>query len=83
MAEAGFLHDSRCADALDRLEQKALPGGGWTTDGRAYYRVGKLGEPPELNKDKVSWGKQKDSPFNEWVTVDALYILTEAKRVNL
>lgn len=83
MAEAGFLQDSRCAEALDLLEQKALPGGGWTTDGRTYYRVGKPGEPPERNADKVSWGRQKESPLNEWVSVDALYVLTEAHRVKL
>lgn len=83
MAEAGFLHDNRCADALDLLEQKALPGGGWSSDGRAYYRVGKPGKDPQLNEDKVSWGKQKDSSLNEWVTVDALYVLTEAQRVKV
>jgi len=83
LTEAGFLHDSRCAEALDLLEQKALPGGGWTTDGRAYYRVGKPGAPLGRNSDKVSWGKQKGSPLNEWVTLDALYVLNEAHRVKL
>ena len=83
MAEAGFVRDSRCEEALDLLEQKALPGGGWTTDGRAYYRVSQQRELPQLNEDKVSWGKQKGRPFNEWVTVDALYVLSEAQRVQL
>jgi hypothetical protein len=83
MAEAGFLHDSRCAEALDLLEQKALPDGGWTTDGRIYYRVGKPGRLPQLNEDKVSWGKPKERSLNEWVTVDALYVLTEAHRMKL
>lgn len=83
MAEAGFLHDQRCADALDILEQKALPTGGWTADGRAYYQESQGDESPQLNKDKVSWGRQKGSPFNEWVTTDALFVLTEARRVQL
>jgi len=83
MAEAGFIRDSRCAEALEWLEQKALPGGGWTTDGRAYYRVRKPGEHAQLNEDKVSWGKQNDSFFNQWVTVDALYVLSEAHRMSL
>src|SRR5581483_6571300 len=83
MAEAGFVHDNRCTDALDMLEQKSLPSGGWTTGGRAYYRVSQDREHPQLHDDKVSWGKQKGHPFNEWVTVDALYVLSEAQRVKL
>jgi hypothetical protein len=83
MAEAGFLHDSRCAYALDLLEQKALPRGGWTTNGRAYHRVSQQQGHPQLNDEKVSWGKPKGSPLNEWVTVDALYVLSEAQRVQI
>ena len=65
------------------MELKALPGGGWTTDGRAYYRVKKSGEHPHLNEEKVSWGKKHSSLLNEWATVDALSVLLEAHRVNL
>ena len=38
MAEMGLIKDPRCADALDLLERKELPGGGWAAQGR-FYKV--------------------------------------------
>jgi hypothetical protein len=38
MGEAGFLDDPRCGEALDLLESRRLPDGGFPADGR-YYRV--------------------------------------------
>ena len=38
MAEAGFIRDERCADALDLLESKRLPDGGFPAEFK-YYRV--------------------------------------------
>ncbi len=83
MAESGFIHDSRCEDALNMLEEKELSGDGWTTDGRAYYKVSQQADKPQLNYDKISWGRKKDSTINEWTTVDALYVLSEAHRLNI
>ena len=83
MAESGFIHDSRYEDALNMLEEKELSGGGWTTDGRAYYKVSQQADKPQLNYDKISWGRKKDSTINEWTTVDALYVLSEAHRLNI
>jgi hypothetical protein len=34
MAEIGLINDPRCADALDLLERKELPGGGWPAEKR-------------------------------------------------
>jgi hypothetical protein len=38
MAETGHLEDPRCGPALDLLEQKRLPDGGWPAESR-YYSV--------------------------------------------
>ena len=38
MAEMGLIKDPRCADALDLLERKELPRGGWAAEGR-FYKV--------------------------------------------
>jgi hypothetical protein len=47
-------HDYRAAaaDALDLLEQKELPSGGWPAD-RRYYKVG---SKVELRADHVDLG---------------------------
>jgi hypothetical protein len=34
MADAGQIGDDRCADALDLLESRELPGGGWPAANR-------------------------------------------------
>lgn len=38
LAEAGFIDDPRCQDALDLSESKRLPDGGWPAE-KKYYRV--------------------------------------------
>ena len=37
-AEIGLTEDERCADALDLLESKALPTGGWPAESRYYKK---------------------------------------------
>jgi hypothetical protein len=37
-AEIDFTDDERFTDALDLLEEKVLPSGGWPTEGR-YYKI--------------------------------------------
>jgi hypothetical protein len=38
MAEMGLIRDSRCDDALDLLEKKERPNGGWAAQG-IFYKV--------------------------------------------
>jgi len=77
MAEAGFISDPRCADALDVLESKQLPGGGWPAEERFYKTAGAQTSGYEL----ISWGSTGKTHMNEWVTADALYVLKSAGRL--
>jgi hypothetical protein len=76
LARMGQVRDPRCAEALDRLEAKERAGGGWAPDGR-FYDHGR--EPARRGTDRVRWGPT-DGRFNEWVTVDALTVLSAAGR---
>jgi hypothetical protein len=77
MVEAGFLHDSRCSKALELLESKRLPGGGFPAEGR-YYKVV---EEPENGGSLVDWGGTSKQRMNAFVTVDALSVLKAAGRL--
>jgi hypothetical protein len=78
MAEVGRIRDPRCADALDLLEERRLPGGGWPAEKR-HYKV----SPKVMvsNADYVDWGGTSPKRTNEWVTVDALTVLRAAGRL--
>lgn len=80
MAEIGKLRDPRCADALDLLEEKRLPDGGWGAE-RRYYKVSPKAMVP--NADFVDWGGTSRSRMNEWVTVDALAALVAGGRLSV
>ncbi|MBK8982765.1 MAG: hypothetical protein IPM38_10710 [Ignavibacteria bacterium] len=77
MAEAGFIKDRRCTEALDLLESKALPAGGWAAE-KKYYTVS---DDFIMNADSVGWGETGKRKMNEWVTADALYVLKSAGRI--
>ena len=77
MAEAGFIRDPRCDDALDLLEGLQLPGGGWAAGGK-FYRGMNL---QVSNSDLVSWGPGGKTKMNEWITADALVVLKAAGRL--
>lgn len=76
MAEAGFIGDPRCSEALDLLEAKRLPDGGFPAEAK-FYRVSETGG---RNSSLVDWGGTSKKKMNEFVTVDALYVLREAGR---
>ncbi len=76
MAEAGFIKDPRCGDALDLLQSKQLPDGGWPAEER-FYRTAKTATS---GCDLVSWSGVSKRMSNEWVTADALYVLRAAGR---
>ena len=61
MAEVGLIGDPRCADALDLLEEKELPGGGWPAEKRYYKIASKIA----LNADYVDWGGTGKSKMND------------------
>ncbi|UCB51619.1 MAG: hypothetical protein JSV10_06410 [Candidatus Zixiibacteriota bacterium] len=76
MAEAGFINDERCRDALDILESKRLPDGGFPAECK-YYRVS---DEAATGRSLVDWGGVSKKRMNEFVTVDALYALNQAGR---
>ncbi|HYT17481.1 MAG TPA: hypothetical protein VEO18_04440 [Thermoplasmata archaeon] len=80
MAEIGRIRDPRCADALDLLEDRRLPDGGWPAEKR-HYKVHP--QTMEANADYVDWGGTSRTRMNEWVTVDALAVLRSAGRLEV
>ncbi len=79
-AEIGQTEDERFADALDLLEEKELPTGGWPAEGR-YYK--KVSGDYSLNADYVDWGGVSKKKLNPWVTADAVYVLGSFGRLCL
>ena len=77
MAEAGFIGDKRCYDALDLLESKRLPDGGFPAGGK-YYRVS---DKVPTGRSLVDWGGVSKRRSNEFVTADALFVLKKARRL--
>ena len=77
LMEAGRLSDPRCARALDLLESKRLPGGGYPADGRRYYQSGKT---TVSGYSPANWGPAGKTKMNEQVTVRVLIILRAAGR---
>lgn len=78
MAEAGFISDPRCRDALDLLESKRLPDGGFPAE-ESYSRPTR----PQLSGyTPVAWGGRSTKKMNLFVTVDALTVLKAAGRIS-
>jgi hypothetical protein len=82
MAEMGLITDPRCGDALDLLERKELPGGGWAAEGR-FYKVSLIMDVSTRfgSISLVDWGGSGKRRMNEWVTADALHVLSAAGRI--
>jgi hypothetical protein len=76
MAEAGFLDDPRCQDALDLLASKQLPGGGFPAEGKYYRRTDQLVSGRSL----VDWGGTGAKQPNQFVTAEALAVLAASGR---
>lgn len=79
LAEANKTTDSRCNEALDLLESKRVSDGGFPKEGKycQYNNTAKRYFTP------ANWGHVNKRKMNEWVTVDALYILKKAKRIDI
>jgi hypothetical protein len=76
MAEMDQIGDDRCQDALDLLEKKRLPDGGFPAEEK-YYRVSPSGPS---GRSPVDWGGASKKKMNDFVTLDALYVLKAAGR---
>ena len=76
LAEAGFIRDPRCVEALDLLEHKRLPDGGFPAEGHHYSTAPSRGSGRSL----VEWGPVSKHVMNPFVTVDALWVLKQAGR---
>jgi hypothetical protein len=76
MAEAGFIGDPRCRDALDALEAKRLPDGGFPAEGKYYTTTN-----AKSGRSLVNWGGVNQRRMNPFVTIEALYVLKEAGRL--
>jgi hypothetical protein len=79
MAEAGFLSDPRCTNALEILEDKRLTDGGFPAEAR-YYR---LDEEKLSGHSRVDWGGTSKVHMNPFVSVDALTVLKQSGRLVL
>lgn len=77
MAEGGYLDDPRCRPALHALEAKRLEDGGFPAEARYYH----LSEKTTSGRSLVDWGGTSVTRLNEFVTVDALYVLKCAGRL--
>ncbi len=79
LCEAGITSDSRCHDALELLESRRLPDGGFPCDQKLYRAAKK----PQGNRTSlIDWGPAGKTRTNEFVTVDALYVLKSFGRLN-
>ncbi|MGQ9554311.1 MAG: hypothetical protein ACUVWR_09380 [Anaerolineae bacterium] len=76
MAEAGFIRDPRCHEALDLLESKRLEDGGFPAEGK-YYKVT---DKHTSGRSLVGWDTTSAKRMNEFVTADALTVLKAAGR---
>lgn len=77
LTEAGLVGDSRTGAALDLLEAKRLPGGGFPAEHR-YYRPTTRLVPSQ--RSLVDWGPTGTRRPNEFVTVRALAALRAVGR---
>ncbi|MFW7381112.1 MAG: hypothetical protein ACOH5I_20020 [Oligoflexus sp.] len=59
------------------MEEKELEKGGWAAE-KKYYKVSLNND---LGHSSVDWGATGKTKMNEWVTVDALYVLKKAGRL--
>jgi hypothetical protein len=75
--EVGRLADPRCKDALDLLESKQLPEGGFAAE--AKYFVTNLNAAS--NVSPINWGPVNPKKQNDFITVRALGILKKAGRI--
>jgi hypothetical protein len=72
MKEAGFGDDERCAEAFSLLKSKRLNDGGFPAES-TYYRTSSR---PTTGRSIVGWGGVSKRKMNEFVTCDAMSVLS-------
>ncbi len=78
VAAVGRITDPRCAAALDLLESKRLPDGGFAADVKYYKVVDVVRKGSGFSL--VDWGGTSQRTMNEFVTLHALAVLKKAGR---
>ncbi len=78
MVAVDKITDPRCAAALDLLESKRLPDGGFAAEVK-YYKVVDV-VPKGSGFSLVDWGGTSKLKMNDFVTVHALAVLKKAGR---
>jgi len=81
IAEAGVIADPRCAEALDLLESKRFPDGGFPAEIKHYTTAPSSAGRMPSGFSRVKWGDTGANRANAWVTVEALAILAAAGRL--
>lgn len=76
MYEGGFLTDPRCVKALDLLESKKLPDGGFPAEKRYYYS-----KTAKSGRSAVNWGGVKKNKANDWISSEVYAVLHAAGRL--
>lgn len=79
MVEIGRISDLRCVEALDLLESKRLPDGGFPAE-EVYYSTSPRAQ---AGRSLVNWGGISRRKMNPWVTLDALWVLKAAGRYSV
>ena len=77
LAESGRIGDDRCRPALDLLESKRMPDGGFPAEHR-YYRPTRAMVPSQ--RSLVDWGGVSRRRMNPWVSARAAAVLRAAGR---
>ncbi|MFN8455484.1 MAG: hypothetical protein U0401_12590 [Anaerolineae bacterium] len=77
MTEASFSDHPGSRKALELLESKRLPDGGFPAEAK-YYR---LTTTTMSGRSLVDWGGTSQKRMNEFITADALYVLKAAERL--
>ncbi len=78
MAEADFIGDERCSDALSLLQSKQLGGGGFPAE-RKLYSVGRDRSGASL----VDFGGTNKKKMNPFVTADSFHVLKATDRLDV
>jgi hypothetical protein len=76
MAEAGYIGDPRCAEALDRLEAKRLRDGGWPLEQKVWKHADAFVSRGTFY-DRGPAGRSRSNP---WVSAQARFALEAAGR---
>lgn len=76
LAEAGMIRDPRCGEALDLVEAKRLPDGGWPL----AEKVWRAAESYVTRGTFYDWGPSGSRRSNPWVTAQARFVLEAAGR---